>query len=490
MADTLPYDRFTRHAWAVLFVLCGTVFLEGLDVAMMGVALPSMRDDLGLSTSALQWVVSAYVLGYGGFVLLGGRAADLFGRRRMFLLWLAVFIGFSGLGGFAADGWMLILARFVTGVSAGFLTPASLSIITTSFAPGDVRNRALLVYGGIGAGGFTLGMVAGGLLTSIDWRWVFFAPVVFASLMLVMAVRVLTEGRTTAVEGSRGFDVLGAVTMTAGMLLIVLGVVRAPDVSGVLTTVTIVGGLALLAAFVAIERRSSAPLVRLGILRSGALVRADLGALLFVGSFVAFQFIAVLYLQELRGWSALETGLALLVAGIDTILAPTVTPWFVRRYGTLRVTFVGMLLGVAAYTTFLRIGDDWSYLMLLPGLVLTGLAFAAVFGPLTIAATEGVDEDEQGLAGGLLNASVQFGGALMLAIVTAVNVTVTGDDPTRADMLTGYRAALVVPVLGVALAAAITAFGLRRPLADDAAVAVPRDPVGSAAVAPSGAEAA
>ena len=165
-APSLPYEEFTRHAWAVLVVLCGTVFLEGLDVSMMGVALPSMRADLDLSTSALQWVVSAYVLGYGGFVLLGGRAADLFGRRRMFLLWLAIFIGFSGLGGLATDGWTLIVARFVTGVSAGFLTPASLSIITTSFAPGEMRNRALLVYGGIGAGGFTLGMVAGGLLTS------------------------------------------------------------------------------------------------------------------------------------------------------------------------------------------------------------------------------------------------------------------------------------------------------------------------------------
>ena len=154
-------------------MLCGTVFLEGLDVSMMGVALPSMRADLDLSTSALQWVVSAYVLGYGGFVLLGGRAADLFGRRRMFLLWLAVFIGFSGLGGLATDGWMLILARFVTGVSAGFLTPASLSIITTSFAAGEIRNRALLVYGGVGAGGFLARHGGRGLLTTAGWRWVF-----------------------------------------------------------------------------------------------------------------------------------------------------------------------------------------------------------------------------------------------------------------------------------------------------------------------------
>jgi MFS family permease len=456
------YERMTGHAWAVLLVLCGTVFLEGLDVSMMGVALPSMRADLDLSTSALQWVVSAYVLGYGGFVLLGGRAADLFGRRRMFLSWLTVFIGFSGLGGLATHGWMLILARFVTGVSAGFLTPASLSIITTSFAPGEIRNRALLVYGGVGAGGFTLGMVAGGLLTTAGWRWVFFAPVLFASLLLVLAHRYLTEGAAVPIRDGRSFDAAGAVTMTGGMLVIVLGVVRSPDVAGALTAATLLAGGLLLAAFVAIERRAPAPLVRLGILRSAPLVRADLGALLFIGAFVAFQFIVVLYLQELRAWSALETGLALLIAGIDTILAPTVTPWFVRRFGKVRMILAGMLLSAAAYATFLRVGEDWSYPMLLPGLILTGLAFAAAYGPLTIAATDDVAEDEQGLAGGLLNAATQFGGALMLAVVTAINVVVTGDDPTPADMLDGYRAALVVPLVAVLVGAVLTATGLRR----------------------------
>jgi MFS family permease len=462
-ADDGTIGRMTAGAWAVLLVLCGTVFLEGLDVSMMGVALPSMRADLGLSTSSLQWVVSAYVLGYGGFVLLGGRAADLFGRRRMFLLWLTVFIAFSGLGGLATSGWMLILARFVTGVSAGFLTPASLSIITTSFAPGEVRNRALLVYGGAGAGGFSLGMVAGGLLTTAGWRWVFFAPVVFATLLLVAAQRTLVEGRTAAPpDARRKFDLAGALSVTGGMLLLVLGVVRAPDVAALTTTVTLLASAVLLIALVVVERRSSAPLVRPGILRSGPLLRANLGALLFVGSFVAFQFIAVLYLQELRGWSALETGLALLIAGIDVVLAPTVTPWFVRRFGNTRVILAGMVLGTVAYATFLRIGADWAYWMMVPGLLLIGLAFTMAYGPLTIAATEGVDEAEQGLAGGLLNASVQFGGALMLAVVTAVNVVVTGEDPTRAALLDGYQAALVVPLVAVAVGAAISAVGLRR----------------------------
>jgi MFS family permease len=175
-AATTP-EHMAGRAWGLLLVLCGAVFLEGIDVSMMGVALPSIRAELGLSTAALQWVVSAYVLGYGGFVLLGGRAADLLGRRRMFLVWLAVFVAFSGLGGLATEGWVLVLARFATGVAAGFLAPAGLSIITTTFAEGRARNQALLVYAGAGAGGFSLGMVVGGLFTAVGWRWVFFAPV-------------------------------------------------------------------------------------------------------------------------------------------------------------------------------------------------------------------------------------------------------------------------------------------------------------------------
>ena len=485
-ADRAPIARMTAQAWAVLAVLCGTVFLEGLDVSMMGVALPSMRADLDLSTSSLQWVVSAYVLSYGGFVLMGGRAADLFGRRRMFLLWLAIFIAFSGLGGLAANEWMLIVARLVTGISAGFLTPASLSIITTTFAEGEVRNRALLVYGGAGAGGFSLGMVVGGLLTTIGWRWVFFAPVIFASLLLVAARRVLPDGDERVAVDRRSFDLAGALTLTGGMLLLVLGVVRSPDVAGGLTAATLAAGAALLAGFVAVERRAAAPLVRLGILRSAPLVRANVGAMLFVGAFIAFQFVVVLYLQELRGWSALETGLALLIAGLDAIVAPTLTPLLVNRFGHRRVALAGFVLGAGAYLSFLRVGDDWAYPMMLPGLVLLGMAFALAYGPLTIAATEGVAESEQGLAGGLLNASVQFGGALMLAIAAAVNVSVTGDDPSRAAMLDGYRAALIVPLAAVLVGTVVTASGLRRPVG-----ARGTGPVeGSGAPAPAGAEAA
>lgn len=447
--------RMTARAWGVLFVLCGAIFLEGIDISMMGVALPPIRAELGLPTADLQWVVTAYVLGYGGFVLLGGRAADLLGRRRMFLTWLVVFIAFSGLGGLATEGWMLILARFATGVAAGFLTPAGLSIITTTFAEGPQRDRALLIYAGIAAGGFSLGMVTGGLLTAVHWRWVFFAPVVVATVLLVAALRLLP--REAAASGGR-FDLAGAATLTLAMLALVFGIVRAPEVEPGSTVVTIAAASVLLAAFVVIERRSMAPLVRLGILRSAALARANLGALLLVGSFMGFQFVAVLYLQELRGWSTIETGLALAVAGIDAVLAPTLTPVLVRRFGNGRVVVAGLALAALAYALFLPLRADGDYWLMLPTFVALGLAFALAYGPLTIAATDGVDDREQGLAGGILTTSFQFGAALGLAVVTAVVVASSGGGPLTYDAM---RAGLLVALAAAALGVAVSVPGLR-----------------------------
>jgi MFS family permease len=448
-----------RRAWALLLVLCGAIFLEGLDVSMMGVALPEIRAEMDMSTGALQWVVSAYVLGYGGFVLLGGRAADLLGRRRMFLLWLGVFIAFSGLGGLATEGWLIIVARFITGVSAGFLAPAGLSIITTTFAEGPARNKALLVYAGTGAAGFSLGMVVGGLLTAVDWRWVFFMPVAVASAVLLAALRLIPDtGRPPATR--RGFDLPGAVTVTAAMLVLVFAVVQAAETSAARTVATIGVSTVLFAAFVAIERRAAAPLLRLSLLRSAPLLRANAGMMLFIGAFVAFQFVVVLYLQELRGWSALETGLALTVVGIDAILAPTLTPRLVDRFGTVPVIVGGMVLGVAGYALFLPVGPDWSYAVMLPALLLVGVAFALAFGTLTIAATDGVAESDQGVASGLLNMSLQFGAAVGLAVATAVNVAATADG-SPAALLEGYRAALVVPVAAAALGLLAIAPGLR-----------------------------
>jgi len=453
-------ERMTARAWGLLLVLSGAIFLEGIDVSMMGVALPSIRAELGMSTSSLQWVVSAYVLGYGGFVLLGGRAADLLGRRRMFIGWLVVFVAFSGLGGFAEEGWVLILARFVTGVAAAFLAPAGLSIITTMFAEGPVRNRAVLVYAGAAAGGFSLGMVTGGLLTAMHWRWVFFAPVVLAAAILVAAIVLIPREERRERTGG-GFDVAGTMTLTGAMLLLVITVVHAPEVDLRLTLATLAGAAVLLAAFVRIERRTADPLVRLGILRSAPLLRANAGAILLLASFMAFQFVAVLYLQELRGWSTVETGLALAVLGIDAVLAPTLTPVLVNRFGNARVMVAGLAFAALGYLLFLPVGQEWTFLTMLPAFLSLGLAFTLAYGTLTIAATDGVADEEQGLASGLLTTSFQFGAALGLAVATAVVVTVTAGDSPQA-VLEGYRAGLVVPLAAAVLGVVLLATGLRR----------------------------
>ncbi|MFF8960578.1 MFS transporter [Streptomyces sp. NPDC014894] len=428
------------RAWALLLVLCGAIFLEGIDMAMLAVAVPTIKADLGLSTGTAAWVVSAYVLGYAGFTLLGGRAADLLGRRRMFLSWLVVFIAFSALGGFATEGWMLLVSRFVTGVASAFMTPASMSVITTSYRQGPQRNRALLIFAGTSAGGFTLGLVVGGLLTQLGWRWVFFAPVLLAGLILLAAVRLIPVQRPPVRKG--GFDLAGAAAAAGAMLLLTYGIVRLEHgFDGWAITLAAVGaGLLLIGLFTAIERRSPAPLVRLGILRRGSLVRADLGALLFLGSFMGFQFMVTLYLQELRDWSSLKTSLALLLMGADVLLAPTLTPILVNRFGHGKVILSGFLMAFAGYALFLPIGPDWAYLAMLPTLTLTGVAFALAYGPLTIAATDGVVAEEQGLAGGLLHTATQFGAAVGISSVTAVY-------GLAGSGLDAFRAALVVPVV-------------------------------------------
>src|SRR6516225_8357182 len=214
-------SRWSPHLWGLLVVLCGALFLDALDVSMVGVALPSIRADLGLSTASLQWVVSGYVLGYGGLLLLGGRAADLLGRRRVFLVALAVFAVASLLGGLVSTGALLITARLIKGLSAAFTAPAGLSIITTTFAEGPARNRALAVYTATGATGFSLGLVFGGLLTQIGWRYVFFLPVAVAAVLLVAAIRLVPRVAAPPADSRRSFDVFGAVSLTAAMLLLV-----------------------------------------------------------------------------------------------------------------------------------------------------------------------------------------------------------------------------------------------------------------------------
>jgi EmrB/QacA subfamily drug resistance transporter len=447
----------------MLLVLCGALFLDAMDVSMVGVALPSIREDLGLSTSSLQWVVSAYVLGYGGFLLLGGRAADLLGRRRVFLISLGVFVVASFVGGLVDDGNLLIATRFIKGMSAAFTAPAGLSIITTSFAEGPTRNKAIAIYTATGATGFSLGLVFGGLMTEIGWRWVFFLPVPVALATLIAATR-LVPSDPPGVRGRRAFDIAGAVTLTAGMLLLVYTVVEAPEAgwASARTLGSFAAVAAILATFVTIERRTAMPLVRLGILRSASLVQANLGAMMLVGGWFGFQFIATLYMQQLRGWSPLETGLAIFPGGVlVAVLAPRIAP-LVMRFGVRRLVTAGLASTAIGYALFLPIGLDSSYqTAILPTMLFAGFGFALAYGPLNIAATNGIAPQEQGLASGLVNTSFQFGGALILAIATAVNNANTGVGGGEQALLDGFQAAVVVSVIAALVGVTVTAVRFR-----------------------------
>jgi MFS family permease len=431
----------------------------------MGVALPSIRTDLHMSTSSLQWVVSAYVLGYGGFLLLGGRAADLLGRRRVFLISLAVFLVASGLGGLATAGSVLIATRFIKGVSAAFTAPAGLSIITTTFAEGPARNKALSIYTATGATGFSLGLVIGGMLTELGWRWVFFLPVPVALVTLLGAIKLVPRGGLRPVVTRRSFDVAGAVTMTGAMLLLVYTLVEAPTAgwTSARTLASFAAAVALLVAFVVRELQAGSPLVRLGILRSGALVRANLGAMALFGSWVGFQFVTTLYMQQLRGWSALDTGLAIFPAGLIVALLSSRIASLVGRFGVTRLIITGMASIIVAYALFVPIGLHSSYaLAMLPTFILAGFGFALAFGPLNILATNGIASTEQGLAGGLLNTSFQFGGALVLAVVTAVYNANVGVGGSQQALLDGFHPAIVVSVVAAALGLLALATPVRR----------------------------
>jgi MFS family permease len=447
--------RWDTRTWALLVVLCGVLFLDGLDVSMVGVALPSIRADLGLSTSQLQWVVSGYVLGYGGLLLLGGRAADMLGRRKVLIAGLSVFVVASAIGGLVNDGTLLVLSRILKGMSAAFTAPAGLSIITTTFSEGPNRNRALAIYTATGASGFSLGLVLGGVLTELGWRWTFLLPVPFALAILAVAPRIIPRDLALG-SARRRYDIAGAVTITAAMLLLVRTVVEAPDKGwgAPVTVISFAIVVALLALFVTIERRSAAPLVRLGILRSSPLVRANLGGMLLFGGYFGFQFVGTLYLQAMNGWSAIETALAFLPAGLLVAFgAPRLGP-IVDRFGTARVIAVGAVALLAGYLLFLRVDGTPSYVgLMLPTVLLLGVGFALSFPSLNIQAVAGVADHEQGLASGLLNTSFQVGGAIGLAIVSAV---VTSSGGGGLPTLDGVQSAVAVSA-GIALIGVVVA---------------------------------
>ncbi len=455
---------WTPQLWAILFVLGGALCLDGLDVSMVGVALPSIRSALGLSTSSLQWIVSGYVLGYGGLLLLGGRAADLLGRRRVFVVALAVFAVVSVFGGLVSSPGLLIAARFIKGVAAAFTAPASMSLLTTTFPEGPMRNRAFSVYTVFGASGFSLGLVLSGLLTEISWRWTLLVPAPVAVVVLAAAIWLIPRGERVERTGRR-FDLPGAFTITAAMLLLVYTVVSAQQADwGSARTIGSFAAVAvLLGLFAIIERRSPDPLVPFGIFSSRALRRANVGSVILFGTYISFQFLVTQYLQTLAGWSALATALAFLPAGVMVVVLSTRMASLLGRFGPAPLTALAFSCLVMAYVVFLRAGLRPDYpAVMLPSTLLIGLAFGLGFSSLSVAATAGVPDAEQGLAASLFQTSFQVGGAVVLAIVTAVvDASGAGGLVSATATLAAYRSALIF-ITGLAAVGALVALsGLR-----------------------------
>lgn len=429
--DAPAEQSWTPRLWGVLAVLCAVLFLDGLDVSMVGVALPSIGTELGLSTTSLQWIVNGYVLGYGGLLLLGGRTADLLGRRRVFLIALGVFAVASLIGGLVDDGTLLIATRFVKGLAAAFTAPTALSILTTTFHEGPARNRALSVFSVFGASGYSSGLILGGLLTSVGWRWTFLTPVPLALIALAVGIVLIPRDKPAA-EG--GHDLVGAVTLTSGMLLAVYTVVTAPARGWLdpLTVGSIVLAAALLVGFVITERRVAHPLVRLGILRVGSIVRANVSVIALFGSYMSFQFMMTLYLQDVLRWSPLKMALALLPAGLIVAFGSPFVGRLIDRWGTSRLIISSMVSLALGYVWFLATaGNSPHYAFtIFPTMILLGGGFAFGFSSIMAQATDGIADSEQGLASGLVQTSGQVGAALVLAGVTAL---VASDSHPAAD---------------------------------------------------------
>ena len=412
-------------------MLCVVLFLDGLDVSMVGVALPSIGSSLHLSTTSLQWVVNGYVLGYGGLLLLGGRTADLLGRRKVFLIALGVFTVASLAGGLVNDGSLLIVTRFIKGLAAAFTAPTALSILTTTFPEGKARNKALSIFTVFGASGYSSGLIIGGVLTSLGWRWNFLVPVPIALAALIFGIMLIAKDRRPE-EGKH--DLAGAVTLVGGTLLIVYAVVTAPSRGWTdpLTISSFVVALGLIASFVAIETRVKHPLVRLGILRNRSIVRANLSMVALLGSYISFQFMMTLYLQDDLHWAPLRMALALLPAGLIVAFGSPLTGKLITRFGTGPLITAAMVsLSLGYIWMVISAGTHPHYAaVILPTMILLGAGFGFGFSSIMSQATQGIQNHEQGLASGLVQSSGQVGAAVVLAVVTAL-VTTTGSSFTQ-----------------------------------------------------------
>ena len=457
------------NPWLTLVVVCFAQFMVVLDATVVNVALPSIQTDLDISNSSLQWVVNGYTLMFGGFLLLGGRMADLIGRRRLFVAGTAIFAFASLLNGFATSDTMLIGARALQGFGGALVSPAALSIITTTFAEGEKRTKALAVWGAIAAGGAAAGLLLGGVLTEfLSWEWVFFVNVPIAIATIVAAFRFVPESHA---EGQvRHFDIAGATTVTSGLLVLVYAIVKSTTWGWAsASTLGLIGlAAALLVAFVFIERRSKAPLVRLDLFRLRSLATANgVMVLVFSGMFAMF-FFCTLYLQKVLGYSALETGVAFLPVSFGIVIGSVLAQQLIGRLGTKRVLAVGTTLAatglaILAATTSV----DGTYPVLLAAFAPLAIGMGLTFVPLTLVGTTNVARRDAGLASGIFNTSQQVGGALGLAVLSTFandrTASALADGAQQsAALVDGFQIAFVIAAGLVGAAAIVTTTLLRR----------------------------
>src|SRR6478672_3895985 len=466
--------------WLALTVIVAAQFMVVLDIAIVNVALPSIKTDLHFAEENLQWVVSAYAILFGGALLLGGRLGDIYGRRRFFIIGVTLFTGASLLGGFSWSEGSLIAFRALQGLGGALLAPATLSILMTTFAEGAERNRALGIWGAASGSGAAVGVLLGGFLTSyLSWPWVFFINVPVGLAVIAAAPFVLAESRGQ--HDHRHFDVAGAVSVTSGVMLLVYAMTRATqDGWGSTATISLLAGsVALIAAFLIIELRSPAPLLPLRIFRLRSVAAANAAAVMIGGIAFSQFFLQTLYMQDVLGYSAIRTGAGFATMAFTIIVVSNVAQRLVTRVGPRPVLTVGLLLDSASLAYFTQLPTDGHYFWnLFPGMLIGGIGLGLSFVPMTIAGLTGVSRADAGIASGLINTSRQVGGAVGLAAVSTIvsSYAATGSPAAVSNGLTdGFQAGFLA-LAGVALAGAAIAGFMLAPRPDEAEVArVSRD---------------
>jgi EmrB/QacA subfamily drug resistance transporter len=467
LASPAAGSRSDRRRWIGLAVIVTAQFMVVLDVAIVNVALPTIKTDLHFSQESLQWVVTAYSILFGGVLLLGGRMADLLGRRRMFMGGLALFTASSLLDGLAWSEGSLIAFRSLQGLGAALLSPAALSILTTTFEEGRDRNLALGIWGAVSGSGAAAGVLLGGALTSsLSWSWIFFINVPVGLLVLALAPRLLNESR--AAVDHRHFDLPGAATITGGLMLLVYAMTRAVQHGwGSAETIVLLGASGgLILAFVGIELRSSAPLLPMRMFRLRTLSGSNLSGLLLGGALFSQFFLLTLYMQQVLHYSALQTGVAYVALTLAIIVFANVSQALALRVGIRTLLPVGLLLAAAGLVLYARLPVEGHYFWdLFPAFLLSGIGMAFAFIPMTIGALAGVKASDAGIASGLINTSQQVGGAIGVAVATTIAATYTsrylgahpGSGPTDGAAQThGFAIAFYV-LAGLAALAALLA---------------------------------